>query len=117
MTDPRGLAHFSWITYGLLAGAYTVMLFTGRGSSGLMQGVRTSTAIRVHIVFLAILLALLWAVSTLYPAFPAWMTQARVGGSVGSDLDILIVAFLAVIFGIERLWIAASTRQSEGDEP
>jgi hypothetical protein len=108
----------------LLAILYTALLVSVlfskayRGGSGQRNAVPIWKIIRVHTVFLAILLGLIWLASRFAPLLPDWMTEnSRPMGHPDSPFDFL---FFGAGFGLhllERLWLYAQSRRFNPSTP
>lgn len=117
------LDHFSWARFAFSAGVYTFLAFASVGfrtgmAFSYRNAVPRSTILRVHLQYLAAFLLLFWATASLYPHFPAWITDHWIysrHSSRDSDLDLLFFfAMLGMLFTEHRrIYIEAEDQQGE----
>jgi hypothetical protein len=91
--------HDEWWIYALVAICYTIAVVgICRGPVFSKRNARaTSSVIRVHSIFLAIVLGLAWLAVCISPSLPYWMTENLYKGSIFQVLCLVAAALIAAI--------------------
>ena len=116
MIDPREpLQYLSWLGFASVAGVYTALTF--RGELFKLDVPRIFSKqnprplwliIAAHVVFLAVLFAMLAGARHLLPALPGWMTVTYNLGprhGRGSFVDVLLMVAGVALEELERQWL------------
>ena len=110
------VTHFSWSQFAIIALIYTLAPVLSAARWGgyrdineLILAVKASpiSAIRVHLVFVGLLLAIFWIPAHYYSVLPDWLKQSLWSGL--KVLDLVILALLIVMVVTEEKLIKSNS--------